>query len=183
MDWQTLLKAVSDIYDKNNELDAYYLELWKTSIVFSWRWWLAVGLIVLPWTLWLIVRKRESAHRLLFVGAAIAILSTFLDMVGIVLGLWFYPITVFPFTPSYIPFDLCALPVATMLWLQFFPKWNFFFKALVYAAVGTLFDFICDSIGLTMEKDSWLRVYTFIILFLIYLLAYRVSKSKRFEPV
>lgn len=164
-------------------LDLYYFNLWKTETVFSWRWWIAAGIMILPWVLWIIVRKRESTHRLLFTGAIIALLSTILDMTGIVLGFWYYPITVFPMTPSYIPFDLCALPVATMLWLQFFPKWNLFLKAGVYAAVGSLFDFICDTLRLTVQEDSWLRIYTFIILLLIYLFAYWLSKRRRFEPV
>lgn len=183
MDWQTFLDAVTKLFDKDQELNIEYLNLWKTAIVFSWRWWIAVGIMVVPWILWLIVRKRESTHRLLFVGSIIAILSTLIDMIGIILGFWFYPITVFPFTPSYIPFDICALPVATMLWLQFFPKWNLFLKASIYAAGGALFDFICDSICLTIQKDSWSRIYTVIILFLIYLLGYWISKRNKFDPV
>lgn len=183
MDWQTFLDTVIKIFDKNHQLDVDYFNLWKTAIVFTWRWWIALGIMILPWILWIIVRKRESTSRLLFAGAMIAILSTFLDMAGIILGFWFYPVTVLPFSPSYIPFDLCALPVSTMLWLQFFPKWNPFLKASVFAVGGTLFDLIYDKIGLTMELDSWNRIYTLIILFLMYLFAYWVSKRKKFDPV
>ena len=96
---------------------------------------------------------------------------------------WAYPVTVLPLTPCYVPFDLCALPVATMLWLQFFPKMNLFLKAAIYAAGGTLFDFSCDYIGLSMETDGWNRIYTFIILFLMYLLVYWISKRKDFDPI
>jgi hypothetical protein len=183
MDWQTIFDMASKISDKSHELDAEYFDVWKTAIVFSWRWWVAAGIMILPWILWAVIKKCQSIHRLLYAGAVIALLSTFLDLLGIILGFWFYPVTVFPFTPSYIPFDLCALPVATMIWLQSFPKMNLIMKTLIYAGGGALFDLICDTIGLTYQLDSWSRAYTYIILSLMYLLAYWVSKRKKFDPV
>jgi hypothetical protein len=107
-----------------------------------------------------------------------------MDQVGVTLHLWTYPTTVSPMMPSFLPFDLSALPIATMLWLQFFPKMKLVWKALVYTAAGTAFDFACDVIGLSAQEGwGWSRAYTFLILILLYLLAYWVANRLKYEPI
>ena len=44
------------------------------------------------------------------------VISSYMDMLGVALNLLNYPITVFPLMPSPLLFDLCALPVGTMLY-------------------------------------------------------------------
>jgi hypothetical protein len=100
------------------------------------------------------------------------------------LHLWTYPTTVTPMMPSFLPFDLSALPVATMLWLQFFPGMKLAWKALLYAAAGTAFDYACDAIGLSVQEGwGWSRAYTFLILILLYLLAFWIANRLRYEPI
>jgi hypothetical protein len=63
---------------KNNLLDEIYRDLaqdnlkvyyiWLTNIVFSWRWWLAVALSIVPWILWIKIKSKNNTGRLLFVG-------------------------------------------------------------------------------------------------------------------
>ncbi len=183
MDWPTLKETVISLYDKLHTVHLEYFHVWKEAIVFTWRWWAALALIVIPWIIWFSVRKRDSSDRLLYAGAVIAILASLMDMVGVTLHLWSYPVTVFPLMPSYVPFDLSALPVATMLWLQFLPKMKLVLKALIYAAVGAfVFEPLCDWIGLALQT-WWLHILTFIMLFGLYHIAYWFSKRKNFNPV
>lgn len=39
------------------------LHIWLKDIVFTWHWWIDLSLTILPWILWLKVRKKESTHR------------------------------------------------------------------------------------------------------------------------
>jgi hypothetical protein len=51
--------------------------------------------------------------------------------------------------PEFIPFDISALPVATMIFIQFFPKVKPIWKALVYSAAGTwIFQPLMKLVGL-----------------------------------
>ena len=159
MGWLTIKETAIKLYDNLHEVQIDYFNLWKDHMVFSLRWWMALSLIIFPWTLWLILRKRDSTCRLLFAGFFVAIISSFLDMVGVTLHLWTYPITVFPLMPSYVPFDLSSMPVATMLWLQFFPKMKLILKTLIYAVVGGFgFEPLIDKIGLVCE-EGWKYFY------------------------
>lgn len=74
----------------------------------------SVSLIVLPWSIWLLIRKRDSTDRLLYAGFFVMIISSTMDKIGISLKLWVYYINPFPLMTDYIPYDMCALPVATM---------------------------------------------------------------------
>ena len=184
MDWHTLKEAVLSLYDKLHLVQTEYFHLWRGSILFTWRWWLALAMLIIPWIVWFAVRKRESSGRLLCAGGIIASLSMLMDQAGVTMHLWTYPTTVAPMMPSFLPFDLSAVPVATMLFLQFFPRMKLFWKALIYAAGGTLFDFISDSIGLSVQEGwGWSSIYTFLILFFMYLLAYRIAHMENFEPI
>lgn len=182
MDWNTLAQEVEKLYDQLHEISRAYYHLWRESILFSWRWWIALLLIIGPWTLWILVRKKESTARLLLAGAIVAIIASFLDFLGVSLNLWSYPTTVFPLMPSYVPFDLSAMPVSAMLWLQFFPRMKLVWKAPIYGAVGSfLFEPFCDRIGLVIQH-GWSYLYSFALLNLIYLLAYFVATRNSFQP-
>ena len=108
-------KAIDLIYDLYHQANAGALELWKNDIVFTWHWWVGVGLFVLPWIFWAVVRKKESTHRLLLAGFVVLILSSFCDAVGTAMRLWDYNTQVIPLIPPYAPWDFTLLPVTAML--------------------------------------------------------------------
>lgn len=68
MDWNTLRNESDILYGKLYNTHIEYYDLWKGSILFTWRWWIAVALVVSPWIIWLLVRKKESTDRLLYVA-------------------------------------------------------------------------------------------------------------------
>ena len=183
MNWQTVKETAINLYDKLHAVQIEYFYLWKNHVIFTWRWWLALSLVIIPWTIWIIVRKRESTYRLLFAGFFVAIISSLMDAIGVTMHLWTYPVTVLPLMPSYIPFDLSSMPVATMLWLQFFPKMRLIYKALIYALVGGyLFEPLIDWIGLSVE-EGWKYSYSVLIMFVVYLMADFFATRDQFEKI
>ncbi|MGM0875044.1 MAG: CBO0543 family protein [Bacillota bacterium] len=75
------------------------------------KWWLGVGLPIIPWLLWFKFRKKESSDRLLYVGYFVILISSWLDIMGVALGWWFYKSKVIPVIPTYIPWDITLMPV------------------------------------------------------------------------
>jgi hypothetical protein len=54
---------------------------------------------------------------------------------------------------------------------------------LIFAAVGAyVFDPVCDGIGLAVE-EGWNRIFTFVILFFLYLIAFWFSRRTKFEQL
>lgn len=183
MNFETIKEQAQALFWKLHEAHIEYLHLWENGILWSWRWWIALGLIIIPWIVWLVVRKKDSTDRLLYAGFASILLSSYMDMVGVVLGLWSYPTSVFPLMPSYIPLDCSTVPVATMLFIQLFPKVKPFYKALLYGAIGAFcFEPLTDWVGL-YNRQQWKSIYSFPILVLIYLICNYISKKNNFTPV
>lgn len=183
MEFNNIKEQSNNLYHSLSDIHVEFYELWVKNILFSWRWWISVSMIVLPWALWLIVRRKESSDRLLYVGFSVMLVSSLMDVVGIAFNLWTYPINVFPLMPEFIPFDICALPVATMLFLQYYPRINPYNKATLYAALGSfVFQPISLWIGLYCNI-SWKNYYSFPILFLIYLGANYMSSRNKFDSL
>src|SRR5665648_419373 len=68
---QQLAKVYDAIHSSTMEMQ----KLWLTTSVFTWRWWLTVCFAIVPWIVWLVVRKRESTARLMFAGVTVMAVS------------------------------------------------------------------------------------------------------------
>jgi hypothetical protein len=179
MDFSTLAKHSEVLYEKLQLIHLEYFDFRKNNILFTWRWWIALSLIILPWIIWLFLRKKESTDRLLYAGLFVMVISATIDNIGIALGLCYYPIYVFPLMPEYVPYDICALPVSTMLTIQYFPKINPYIKALIYSLTSSfIFEPLNVWLGL-YKQTQWKYYYSLPIMIFIYLIAnYLASKNK-----
>lgn len=183
MDFNTIKDQSNMLFKELHNTHVKFYELWVGNIIFTWRWWIAMSLIISPWVIWLLVRKKESTDRLLYAGFFIMVVSSALDMIGIALNLWSYPINVFPLMPEFIPFDICALPVGTMLFIQFFPKIKPWIKSFIYATVASfIFQPIMSWFGLYNKMD-WHDYYSFPILVVLYLIADHLASKKNFAEL
>jgi hypothetical protein len=176
----SLIGKVSDEY-----ADAFYkmLDVWQKYMLFTWRWWLDLALAIIPWVIWLKVREKASTHRLLYAGFVVMMLTSFLDMLGMSLGIWSYNSRLVPLVPGYLPWDFTLMPVTAMLFYQFKPRINPWIKAAVYSGIGSfvvqpLFDLIESY-----EPESWAHWYSFPIILVIYMIGYYFFSRKRFEPI
>ncbi len=158
--------------------------VWLTQVVFTWHWWLDVALAVLPWVLWLLVRRRDIQHRLLYAGLVTALLATYLDAIGMTQGLWTYYTWVVPLMPEYLPWDLSVMPVMAMLFYQYKPNINPWIKAVVFGALGSFIaEPLFELIGI-YKKINWEYWYSFPIQIAVFMIGYaafvRAGSERRF---
>lgn len=171
--------AFSLIAQANQEM----ISNWLKNTLFGWEWWLGITLAIIPWAAWLIFRKKESTYRLLLAGMFVMLISSWLDVMGILFGLWSYYHNVVPFSPSFVPWDFTLLPVITMFLLQLKPAIKPIYKAIVFAFFSS---FVGEPIfvwlGLYNPKH-WEYIYSFPIIIAIYLVADWISKRTDFEEL
>jgi len=183
MDWNTLLNKSDSLYDKLYNTHVEYHDFWKSNILFTWRWWIAVTLLILPWIIWLLLRKKESTDRLLYVAFFVMVFSSALDDIGLTMNLWNYPTMVFPLMPEFITFDVCILPVATMLFIQYFPNVSPYIKAVIYSVTSSfIFEPLNVRLGL-YEKIHWEYYYSVPIMIFIYLVANYIASKNKFDEL
>lgn len=167
------------ISQSNNEM----ISLWFKYTFLGWRWWFGVALTIIPWILWIIFRKKESTNRLLFIGFFVILISSWLDIMGILFGLWSYYYKVAPFSPAFIPWDFTLLPVGIMFLLQIKPKISPILKAIAFSVLSS---FIAEPffvwIGIYNPKN-WKYIYSFPIILAIYLICDWLSKRPHFEKL
>lgn len=173
-----------EVYDqyfrKEVQLSSEKYQNWLDNSLFTWQWWIGVIVFIISIILWLYFRRKESIDRLLFVGFFVALISSFLDLVGSSLGLWHYHYEVFPLTSNYLPWSISTLPISVMLFLQFKPDINPFVKATAYATITTCSLSFLKWVGI-YHPLNWRYIYSFPILFAIYLISYHMSKRNRFS--
>lgn len=176
-------KKTSDVYDKIHQVSMEYIQVWKEETLFHWEWWVSSVLCIAPWILWTIYRKKESTQLLLFVGFFMIIITSWLDFIGVSLGLWHYTGSPIPTIPSYIPWDFSLFPVTVMLLIQYKPEASPYIKALLFGG-GTSFigEPVFHVLGM-YHLDNWQYYYSFPLYFVIYLLAHFLSGRKRFEEI
>lgn len=183
MNWQAVIEKIKTMLDAHGALQAQYNAFWTENVLFTWRWWLKFAMLIVPWVLWALVRKKDSSDRLMYAAFFIMAVSIYLDELGANMGLWFYPVTIQPDVPGNTAYNISVLPVVTMLFIQFFPKVKPVYKALVFAAAGA---FVSEPmlVWLGLYRNlKWEYWYSFPILFAEYWVAHRLALRKRFEPV
>lgn len=172
------IRNAEQIYhDANMEL----LHHWLSHGVFSWTWWICTALTILPWLFWFSVKKSDSTDRLLYSGFSIIILSSYLDMLGMSMGLWGYDCQIVPTIPPYMPWDFTLMPVVSMLFYQYKPNVHPFLKSVVFSAIGSfIVQPLFEWIGI-YDPKGWKNYYSFPILIGIYLIGYYFYTRDRFQ--
>ncbi len=176
-------KIVGDLYKEVDKANDQYFEFWKEHTFLHWDWWVSLGLTIMPWVIWWKFRDKENTARFMFSAFFIIIISSWLDFIGVVCGLWYYTGKFIPTIPSYIPWDFCLVPVSMTLLMQIRPEVSPVKKAVFYSAVVSFVgEPIFDFIGF-YTRIQWEYIYSFPIYIVIYLCANWVSKRKTFGAV
>ncbi|MFT8871646.1 MAG: CBO0543 family protein [Sporolactobacillus sp.] len=170
------------LYQKLLHAHQSYLTYWSQHVLFSWQWFLGVALLVIPAIAWILWRDRRRADRLQYAGLFVALISAYLDYLGLFFGLWYYNYPVIPFTENYFPSSLTVLPIAVMSLVQFNPLKRPLFNAVLYAILSMVGLWINSQLHL-VTLIHWQYIYTAIIQFVIYLTAYFIATRHKFEPL
>lgn len=157
--------------------------VWGNDVLFSWRWWLILGLTVIPWGFVYVYMKREKRARYAISGLLAMIISSFLDVAGLSFDLWRYYVTLVPVMGGFFPWNFTVIPVGFILFYEWMPKWSPLLKSLI-VAVGFAFigEPVTDFLGLNAHH-RWQHLYSVPIYALIYLVSYYGGQflSKRVE--
>ncbi|WP_318503823.1 CBO0543 family protein [Bacillus sp. T3] len=178
------IEKVGEFYQDVTKANHDFLKYWMDHTLFHWDFWLSlIVFTILPIIFWIKIRKKNSSNRLLFSGMFVIIVSSWCDFLGVQYGKWYYTGKVLPSIPSYLPWDWVLLPIFVMTLIQIKPNISPIIKGLIFASINT---FIGEPLfiwlGFYVLKD-WHIFYSFPIYFVIFLLAYRLSKVKNFEPI
>lgn len=158
-------------------------QLWQDHIVFSWRWWLGIVIVLLCLGIWFLLTRNRSRSRFIFAGLVSGIIATGLDLIGVFFGLWDYRYDLFPPVNTYLPWDMLVIPTLILVLLRLKPRINPFLKALLFAAIGSFVGLpLLHWLELYVPLD-WSYFYSFPILFIIYLIADFMSKRHTFAPL
>lgn len=158
-------------------------EIWIDHILFSFGWWTSLLMTIIPWIVWFVFRKKESSTRLLLGGLWAMFISTWLDYVGVTMGLWRYYNKLVPLMPDFIPWDFGLMPITVMFFLQIKPKVHALIKASIYAGMTAfLAEPLFIKLGYT-KYPGWSPVLSFPIFIIIYLVAHFLVHSKATKPI
>lgn len=175
---------IVQIHEIITSLNGEFVKVWKEDVFLDWRWWLSLAILILPWVVWFVLRKKESTDRLLYAGLFVYFITTVLDSIGVPFGLWVYIVTPLPYIHSfYLPWDLSCFPVFTMLLIQYKPNVSPYIKAIIFAVASA---FIAEPFFAWIKiynPVNWKYIYGIPLYFAIYLMANFVSKRNQFKPV
>ncbi|MDR3563707.1 MAG: hypothetical protein P4N59_20050 [Negativicutes bacterium] len=153
------------------------IENWLGESLGTWRWWVLLALLFVPWFVWAKLADRKNLLELALFGMLIMVNSITLDELGFVLSLWHYPVDVIPVFPRLTSVDYTAVPIVFMLIYQYFPTWKSFFWALTI--VAALFSFVVEPLIAKLGfyvLVKWMYWYSFIIYIIMGLLSRWLTK-------
>ncbi|HJV44869.1 MAG TPA: hypothetical protein VJ824_03990, partial [Bacillota bacterium] len=91
-----ITKSFEEIIRLREQLQQKDLLYWKNESVFTWQWWLLVGMATIPLIIWWKLVDKKRAYEIAFYGCMINIAALILDNVGTTLQWWVYPIKLEP---------------------------------------------------------------------------------------
>jgi xanthine/uracil permease len=107
------------------------------------------------------------------------IVSSWLDKLGIAMGLWHYHWEVIPFMPANFPWNFSLLPVTVMFLHQYKSGIHTFIKALIFGGFSAFLAETISQMADLYHPVYWKHTYSFPIYVGLYLLT-RASPSGAF---
>lgn len=173
-------KANEQLVDVENGVSEIIINVF----MFTWQWWLGIGLFIIPWIVWFLLRNKQSTGRLLIGGFITIILSLMIDLVALSSGLWSYPMVFSPIGPLlFLPYHFSLAPVAIMFTLQIRPKANPLLKGAIFAAIGAFIGMNFFELIDFYNPKGWSTIYDFFIYLFLFLIAYWFSNIDSFKRI
>ncbi|GGE51620.1 hypothetical protein GCM10011391_33010 [Pullulanibacillus camelliae] len=167
---QHLMQAFHEKYD-----------IWCEHVFLTWHWWIITLVFIVTILLWIFTFRRESIHRALYVGAFVAVTTSFLDSIGIFFHLWEYRYDLIPFANNFLPWNFIVMPYFVVLFLKIMPHMNRFLKSFLYGIFSSFIALpLLKGLGY-YQLVHWHYIFSFCVQFCIFLFAATLSKGTRFE--
>lgn len=151
------------VHQLEAELTQVRLENWLNYEVFSPQWWVLLGILVLPWTIWVKFIMKSKVFETLLFGAFTIITAASLDAVGEDLSFWGYPFELTPVGHNAFPFNFGLVPIGFMIVHQYCPTWKSFCIGLLILSI--LYSFIGEPLMQMMGVYvlmKWKLIYSFL---------------------
>ncbi|MET3699668.1 hypothetical protein SAMN05877753_112141 [Bacillus oleivorans] len=178
---EEVINQMIKVFTNFHHAHSVLMDNWYEIVFLTPRWWLGLILGTIPWFLWWKFHNKNFTGDLFRAGLFMAVMALLLDSIGVQLGLWVYPYDVFPFIPGYFPWDLTLLPISVMIFLEIKPHWSPIKKSFFYAIVSA---FVGEPLAIMLklyESLQWNSVYSFPVYIVLFLLADRIARSKKFN--
>jgi len=155
---------------------------WLHKVVFTYQWWILIALTVLPIILWWRLVDRKRLFEIMTYGLLVALVTGFLDAIGVETDAWDYEYDLVPLLDVLIVYDISALPVTYMLIYQYFHAWRAF--AIAHIIVSFVFAFVFEPILMWLDiyhPLKWEHIYSFwgyfiLAIFLRWIMGWLVNK-------
>jgi len=153
---------LNDIEKTQELLTNLRIHHWAYRELFSFQWWIEVGLLIIPWIVWWNLVDKKQIGKIFSFGLLMLIFTSLLDNVGIDLVLWGYSYLIIPVIVRLLAANFGVLPVAYMLIYQYCPSWKRFILANILLSAA--FSFIAEPIFVWLDiykMYKWEYVYSF----------------------
>ncbi|HWP95830.1 MAG TPA: CBO0543 family protein [Syntrophomonadaceae bacterium] len=140
------------------------IQNWLGEDLFRFQWWLLVGILIIPWIVWVKMVDRTRIFELLAYGFLFSIITGLVDAIGIELGLFIYPYKLMPIVPRLLPAVFGLVPVSFMLLYQFSDSWrSFIINNIIFGAVAAfILQPIAKYLGM-YQMLHWSYFYSFVV--------------------
>ena len=131
------------------------IQTWiEHKIYFTFEFWMMAAILVVPLIILLIKIDKSDIFHICFFGYSVHILSFYLNLVGLNLGLWGYPYQLIPAFPSF-SLDSSLVPVSFMLVYQWtiHKKKNYYLYAII---TSVIFAFLVETL---FQKMGLFKIY------------------------
>lgn len=160
------------IYDKERVLAQMSIQNWLSNEVFSFGWFLMLGILIILYAVWLKLLDKQRATQLLLIGSLAAVFYhiNFMFMIDF-FGLFHYMIRLIPIhTPAFAS-SVTIAPITIMLVQQYTSSWKGY---ILWSAIGIAFiNFVIfplyTLIGI-LEFHNWNVFYHFLVMLVISLI-------------
>ncbi len=172
-----------EIVNLNKLLHQLSFNEWINNDIFTFRWWILVLSLIVPWLIWYHLVDKGKLKEMLFYLLSTSGVAILLDEIGISLGMWAYPVKVIPILPRLITVNYSMVPIIFVLMYQYFPRWKSFIIANIILTL--VFSFILEPILVWMDLYdlvTWKYIYSVpTYLFAAILLKLFAEKIKRMQ--
>ena len=125
------------LYEKARELTQLSYQNWVSHEVFSFGWFLIVGVLIVVYSIWLKLLDKSITTQLLLIGSLAAVANTFNNMVlSGYFGLIEYSIRLLPLQPPLFTSSNTLSPIIIMLVQQYTSSWKGY---LLWSSIGFAF--------------------------------------------
>ncbi|WP_270881621.1 CBO0543 family protein [Paenibacillus aestuarii] len=159
-----LTDAYEEVQKARDKLHQLTVHQWKHETVFTWEWWLLVGLSIFPLIIWWRIVDKKRAYEIAFYGCMINIMAVILDDLGTNLSWWGYPMKLIPIIPPLLTADSILVPIILMVVYQLFSSnWKTFISANILT--GAVIAFVAEPIFVWIgyyHLNTWKFIYSFL---------------------